>query len=171
MKNAKRLSLVLLIVFSSWQCWSQASIERWVIGTTGGSYTGGTWLVDYTAGETVITTVSNTGNTLTQGFQQPASILVSVNEHPETDWEVNLYPNPSSDFLNISISNIEEDKTVVELYDIIGQRLEYREFNTGGNQRLDCTFEMGQYATGTYFLRVSAGKELSEVYKIVKINQ
>jgi hypothetical protein len=171
MKNTKKFGFMLLIVFSSLQGWSQPSIERWVIGSMGGNYTSGSWVMDYTLGETMVTTVSNAGNILTQGFHQPAGLTVSVNEHPASNLQVSIYPNPSTDVLNISISNIQEDKTVLELYDLVGQRLGFKEFNTAGNQTVTCTFEMQQFATGAYFLRIVAGKSISEVYKISKINQ
>lgn len=170
MKITKHLLFLLLVSVMAIPGHTQ-TVDRWVIGSMGGSYESGDWVMDYTLGESVITTLSTPGSVLTQGFHQPGSLTVSVNEHPENDFQVLVYPNPSTDVLNISISNNPGEKTVIELYDLVGQRLEAQEFSNSAGQPLTCTFTMQRYATGAYFLRITSGKTVSEVIKITKISQ
>lgn len=170
MNFSKYLSTLLIMVTMGPQAWSQVSVERWVIGSVGGSYNSGTLNLDYTMGESVISTVTAAGATLTQGFHQPGNLAVSINENSSPDLLITVFPNPAVDQLNITISNIQEGRATLELLNIVGQRLEVRALEPVAGQPLHCVFEMQQYATGTYFLRIQSGKKV-QVIKVAKISQ
>ena len=62
--------------------------------------------------------------------------------------EINLYPNPTSDILNIS--NLEKDVNIIEMYDISGQRIRLENASVGTHQT-----DVSDLPTGTYFIRVN----------------
>lgn len=69
---------------------------------------------------------------------------VAIEELPE----INLYPNPTSDILNIS--NLQKDVNTIEMYDISGQRIRLENASVGTHQT-----DVSDLPTGTYFIRVN----------------
>ncbi|MBK7854796.1 MAG: hypothetical protein IPJ79_07685 [Bacteroidetes bacterium] len=67
----KKLIIALLIANSQLPIANSQSISRKAISTAGGTLTGGSSMVTFTIGETVIPSLSAGGNIITQGFQQP----------------------------------------------------------------------------------------------------
>lgn len=149
---------------------SAQSIERFVIGSGGGSYNDGTTYVDYTSGETVISTIGNVNNFLTQGFQQPfTNTYVAVQELPEQSNSVQLFPNPVVDQLNIQFTDPGNETCRIMLMDGLGQLLVDIEIVPASQPIFEIDFS--RYATGHYYLRIYQGKELIQTGKIIKINQ
>jgi hypothetical protein len=67
----KKLIIALLIANSQLPIANSQSISRKVVSSAGGTLTGGSSMVTFTIGETVIPSLSAGGNIITQGFQQP----------------------------------------------------------------------------------------------------
>jgi hypothetical protein len=65
--------------------------------------------------------------------------------------QLNVYPNPASELLNIDLGDIEEG--AIQLYNTSGQ-LKYEE----SISRSLMTIDISNYPVGTYFLKVSNGK-------------
>ncbi|MFH0865583.1 MAG: T9SS type A sorting domain-containing protein, partial [Bacteroidota bacterium] len=103
------------------------TVERFVVSSSGSSYSGPTLQVDYTVGEAVISTVSNTNNILTQGFQQPESMITDLDE-TSSDLNITYYPNPCYDICYISLGNSESETMNVQVYDILGQLITEKDF-------------------------------------------
>lgn len=148
------------------------SVERHVIATAGGTYYDGVnnFEMDYTVGEVAVTTISTTNNTLTQGFQQPFKLtLTAVQEYPDSDPQVIVYPNPVIDQLNISIEKPETGVYRVIVYDMLGQLMADKSFiaGSGGTEKLNIDFN--PYATGNYFVRIMHEKKVLQTSKIIKI--
>jgi hypothetical protein len=168
----KRIVVVIVLAFLTLGLRAQ-SIERWVIGAAGGTWYNGTnFEIDYTVGELAVTTISNTNNTLTQGFQQPKEPLswVSVQEYSDNPAQIILYPNPVVDQLNISIQNAQTGKYRVMVFDMLGQLLADETTSAGfdGTARLNMGFE--PYPTGNYFVRILHEQKIIQTGKIVKVN-
>jgi gliding motility-associated-like protein len=71
-----KLIIYISLFLSSLTAYAQVQISHQVIGSTGNfSVTSSGTSVSSTVGESAVTTLSNSNNTLTQGFQQPASSL------------------------------------------------------------------------------------------------
>lgn len=77
------------------------------------------------------------------------------------NFEVNIYPNPTQDFVTIDLSNLENEPSFI-LYDICGKRL--LEHNIAERRT---TIEMSAFPKGVYVLQV-ATKEESITERIVK---
>jgi|WetSurMetagenome_2_1015567.scaffolds.fasta_scaffold395372_2 hypothetical protein len=149
------------------------SIERWAISSSGGSYYDGTsFEMDYTAGEVIVTTLSNGTNFLTQGFQQPfTNSTVSVPENADENSNIQFYPNPVEDHLVISIQNAKSGVYRYQVYDLLGQLLSDETLTQSSNGDLLIKVDFQKYATGNYFLRLLHDNELINSGKIIKVNQ
>ncbi len=64
--------------------------------------------------------------------------------------EVIIYPNPSSDFINLQFGNVAAQKVDVNIFDINGRLVKRLEFNLSesGEQRVD----VSAFSNGTYFI-------------------
>ena len=111
--------LILFIAFST-QVIAQ-DLDHYVIGSDGGHSRNNQFSLDYTIGEVVTEFGEDTLNNvhLTQGFQQTMLAIVSVEEHV-LDIEIDVYPNPAVDYLNVSIPTLQEDMQFA-LFDMQGK--------------------------------------------------
>jgi hypothetical protein len=168
----KTLPFLVLLILSLGL--NAQSVERWVIGSAGGSYYDGVnnFEMDYTVGEVMVTTISNVNNTLTQGFQQPFKLAwVSVQDYSENPAQVILYPNPVVDQLNLSIQNAKTGEYRVMVFDVLGQLLIDQTVSAGFDGAAQLNLNFRSYATGNYYVRIVHEKKIIETGKIIKIDQ
>ncbi len=128
------------------------SIERQVIGSAGGSFSG-SFQVDWTAGETVVSTVTAGSVMLTQGFHQPPEAPNAV-RMVQAPVNLTAFPVPTSDMLNLNWVG-EKSEMNLELYNAAGNLVYNGVWGLAPNFQLD----LGNYSQGIYMLRISNTKE------------
>ena len=127
-------------------------------GTASG--TGGT--VTYTIGETNYINTTGSGGTITQGLQQPYEIVTSL-EEVTLSAEVSLYPNPTNEYVVLSVAAGDVNDLSYQLYDMQGKLLEGKNLND-----TQTNISMANYASATYFIKVLNSKNESKEFKIIK---
>jgi hypothetical protein len=159
--------LFTLISFGGLAFANAQSISPQVIASAGTHYTGSNAQLSWTIGEPVITTVSNGTNTITQGFHQTLLNVTSVEEQSIAGVNVTVFPNPTSDLLNINLTNNLKDLQM-DLFDMNGKLLQTRAIGAAeGNVQISMT----EYARANYLLRVfSADGSVNYTYKVQKMN-
>ena len=60
--------------------------------------------IDWTLGEVATITIQNLSQQITQGFHQPSYVITSVSTLLQEIGHVSVYPNPTSDLLNIHLN-------------------------------------------------------------------
>ena len=137
--------LLLFIAFST-QTLAQ-DLDHYVIGSDGGHSRNNQFSLDYTIGEVVTEFGEDSLNNvhLTQGFQQTMLAIVSVEEHVQ-DIEIDVYPNPAVDYLNVSIPTLQEDMQFA-LFDMQGKLIEQQKINSQA-----FTIGFSNMSTGNYLL-------------------
>jgi hypothetical protein len=163
----------LFLVFAFTQLLFSQSVERYVISSFGGSYFGGSTInVDFTAGESAITTLSNGSHILTQGFQQPFIFsVVNVAENSADPIHIIIYPNPVYDHVNIDLKNGAHAQYTVQVFDILGQLIMSEQADAGFDGTFRARFDLRKLATGNYFVRVLQGEMNLLTQKILKVTQ
>ena len=73
----KKIILVLSLLLNTYFGWNQ-SLSPTVIGSANGSYVGAIFSMDFTVGETFISTLSGGDYILTQGFHQPITLVDTI---------------------------------------------------------------------------------------------
>jgi hypothetical protein len=120
-----------------------------VVTTTGGYYANSAGSLSWTMGEPISETVSDSNNTLTQGFQQGSYFVVSVvDELAKPSINISVYPNPVSSLLNIKSNS--SDPLRAELVDLQGRTVYEQVFENGQGQidisnRSDEMYILGVY--------------------------
>lgn len=169
----KNFTASLLLCFACMQVLLAQSLERYVISSCGGSYfNGSNVVIDYSAGEVAIATLSSGSNILTQGFQQPFSnSVVFIAQHPDDPVQVELYPNPVYDQINIVLSNAAYQNYTIKVYDVVGQLLMEQEISADFDGQFKVSFNFHKLATGNYFIRITHEKTVIDTRKVIKIDQ
>ncbi|MCG3166207.1 MAG: hypothetical protein POELPBGB_01984 [Bacteroidia bacterium] len=146
---------------------SGQSISPQVIASAGTHYAAGNAQLSWTVGEPVITTVSNGSNIITQGFHQTLLNATAVEEQTVAGINVNVYPNPVQDVLNVNIVNNLKNLQM-ELFDMSGKLLQARGI---GAAESTVQVNMTEYARANYLLRIyAADGSVNYTYKVQKMN-
>lgn len=152
--------LIYILILTSFGANAQ-SISNQVISSYGLSASNGTTQTDVTIGESVVKTMSDGNNTLTNGIHQTKLIITTINEN-ETNNKYNFYPNPVTETLNFSYTT--NEPVNVRLFDVTGKILWIKQ-NVVSNEQIN----FNDKSKGTYIIKVTDNKnnELKTI-KVVK---
>ena len=155
-----KLSAVLLLGLGLTGLQAQTSINA-----TGGDASGSGGSASYSVGQVVYTTNTGTNGTVAQGVQQPyeISVVTGIEEAKGINLSVTAYPNPTTDYLTLSIAEFEISNLSYQLYDMNGKLLQNAKIT--GNQT---SIVMSNLFPANYFLRVIHGNKEVKTFKIIK---
>jgi len=152
----KKNILLLIVVLLSVSISAQE-----VIATQGASYSNTNNSIDFTIGEVVIATLTNTNNVLTQGFHQTNLTVLAVDDF-DINYQARVFPNPAEDFLQLDIQNFEGLN--YKIYTLLGKELAYAKIN-----KKNTDVNLGNYAKGLYFLAIlNENNQKLKTYRILK---
>ena len=137
-----------------------AATAQEVVSSQGQTYSNANGSIDFTVGEVIINTGSNGTNDLTQGFHQTNWNFLGVVDFAP-DFEVTIFPNPTSDVLNIK-STIYQDISY-SLYDAQGKLVLKNVLSETVTQ-----IQVNQLAPGAYSLSINDKKEQLKNFKLIK---
>jgi hypothetical protein len=165
MKSLLTTILTFMFVLSV----SGQEVKQQVVASAGGFEVSGdnSISLSWTLGELVITTVeSESGDMiLTQGFQQSVLVINAIQKNPDLGVEVIVFPNPTSDLININFSAPLDGETELFLNSATGRLVYSNKMMLG---ELLKQINMHQYPGGTYILRIQNGIRIN-IYKIIKL--
>jgi hypothetical protein len=121
----------------------------------------------WSIGEIMVETYSNTDNFLTQGFHQTNyEVITKVDNISGIDFKISVFPNPTSDLINLQIKGEIKQSMTYKVVDLQGKIL-LEESNWTTDQQVN----ISQFSQNMYLLEVSTkdGKKVS-VFKIQKTN-
>ncbi len=154
----KKLTLVACIVFATQLMYSQETIP-----TSGGDATGSGGSSSYTVGQLVYTTNIGSG-TVSQGVQQAFEFQTLSNSELNTiNLSAIMYPNPTSDYVMLKISDTALYNLSYHLVDINGKAISNGSLTNGDTQ-----INMQQLPVGMYILKVSQNNQELKTFKIIK---
>ncbi len=181
-----RTIIIIALLFSIVKTSSAQSIDNKVIASSGKALTHASASIEGTLGEPFVKVLMNNGYTISQGFHQPTITivpvkisedgeLVEIEYATEAEFEkaavevaaaVEIYPNPTADFVNIRIDGDHPGKGRILMYNMQGKLVNDTRFE-GGFVSVEFTGE----APGNYILHlIDDSGVLSGTYKIVKSN-
>ena len=155
-----KLSAVLLLGLGLTGLQAQESINA-----TGGNASGSGGTVAYSVGQVVYTTNTGTSGSVAQGVQQPYEIstVTGLEEAKGISLSVSAYPNPTTDYLTLSIGEFEISNLSYQLYDMNGKILQSEKI--ADNQT---NIVMSNLVSATYFVKVIQGNKEVKTFKIIK---
>lgn len=157
-----RLKLSALLFFGLGLTGLQAQES---VNTTGGNASGSGGSASYSVGQVVYTTHTGTNGSVAQGVQQPfeISLVTGLEEAKGINLSVFAYPNPTTDYLTLSIDAFDFSSLSYQLYDMHGKLLQSEKIT--GNQT---SIIINNLVSATYFIKVIRGNKEIKIYKIIK---
>jgi hypothetical protein len=154
----KKMTLVAGLLLATQLMYSQQSIPA-----TGGDATGSGGSCSYTVGQLVYTTNTGSG-TVIQGVQQSLELFTLSNPELTTvNLSAVIYPNPTSDYVMLKISDTALYNLSYHLIDINGKAISNGSLTNGDTQ-----INMQQLPVGMYILKVSQNNQELKTFKIIK---
>ena len=149
-------TLLFILCFSA-----VCSFGQQTIVATGGDFSGSGGSVSYSIGQVAYT--SSQDGFVSEGVQQPYEVLItSLDESFATDYQVNIYPNPTAHELVIQTQNTHGSLTA-QIFNQAGGSIE--------NMKLlsDLTsISVINWAAGAYVIRIKDESGNSAVYQVIK---
>lgn len=132
---------------------------------TGGNASGSGGSASYSVGQVVYTTNAGTNGFIVQGVQQPfeISVVTGLEEAKYILLQCLAFPNPTTDFLNLTVENYANHNLLYQLFDVSGNLLEAKKLD--GNQT---NIVVSKLVAATYFLKVSDNNKEVKTFKIIK---
>ena len=139
-----------------------------ILSTAGETFQGNAIQLDWTIGELAISSIQNAGYQITQGFHQPFYTVSSINELPSTIGQINLFPNPTADYLTMELSFDTYSTFLIQLFDTNG-KLIWIKIKEG--KEIKDNISLRGLPNGSYFLSFIIDENLySKTFTIQKIN-
>lgn len=135
------------------------------IPASGGNMTGTGGTVSYTVGQVVYTANSSSSGTLIQGIQQPFEIFVitGLEEAAGINLTFEVFPNPSTDFVRLTIKNYELEYLGYQLFNVNGILIHAERIVDE-----ETVIDMGKLAPGNYYLHIRDSQREVKTFKIIK---
>lgn len=157
--EAKKVILSVLLLWIGLKAQAQA-----LITSTGGNVSSSGGSVSFSVGQIVYKTNTSSIGSAAPGVQQPyeISILQGIEDN-SINLNLNVYPNPTSNFLILNAGNTEFSTLNFELYDISGKLIESRKMISNSE-----AIAMENLPVDTYFLKIKNINNESKIFKIIK---
>ena len=145
-------------------CLFSITLQAQEVVTTSGGYGETTGArVTWTIGEPVTETVTGTTTILTQGFNQGDLIITLIKSPELPGLNVKVYPNPTSEYLKLSVGDADVENLNYILVDMGGKVV-----NKNILKGMESEIPMGNLTPSTYFLKIYQKKTEIAIFKIIK---
>tara|TARA_R110001592_G_scaffold23435_4_gene91849 strand:- start:383 stop:865 length:483 start_codon:yes stop_codon:yes gene_type:complete len=133
--------------------------------SSGGNASGNGGTSSYSIGQIFYETNNGSKENIVQGVQQPFEIsaVLGLEEPLDISYNFLVYPNPTTDFLNLTISQIENKKFIYQVFDLNGRLLFHKKMENNNSE-----IRMNQLANAVYLLKIFENKKLIKIFKIIK---
>jgi len=154
----------IFLLLATYVTFSQ-QVSPEVISSAGDHFENDDISLSWTLGEPIISTLSGE-YILTQGFHQDLFIITSVDETTIPDFDIQIFPNPTPDYLNIEInhSGSTKNKIIIQLLDMKGGLIkELKKANNFNSTQIN----LQAFERANYFLRIIINNQ-TKTFKIMK---
>lgn len=159
----KHFIVVLLIIIGLNQLPAQ-SIPHTVVGNAGGYYENLLFgNLHWTVGEVAVSLHQN-GPSIGEGFHRAYFELIVSTDDVTLDWDVKVFPNPTTDFLQIKLAGSEVANA--QLFASNGQLL----VNKDGLLS-EAIFDFTSFPAGTYWLKLQGENGQQRSFQVIKVRQ
>ncbi len=136
-----------------------------VILSSGGEASGSGGSVSYSVGQIADTAITGTSYSAVEGVQQPyeISVYTAIGEIEGINLMFTVYPNPTADYLTLSIDEFDLSNLSYQLFDINGQLIEDNEIIENYTD-----IDMSNCLPSFYFLKILQKNKPIITFKIIK---
>jgi hypothetical protein len=155
------VAILLALVFSLSTVTAQESVNA-----TGGNASGSGGSASYSVGQVTFQTHIGTSGSVAEGVQKPyeISVVTGLDEAKGINLSVTAFPNPTSDYLTLEVTEFELSNLSYQLFNMQGQLLQSERIT--GNQT---SIVMIHFLPAVYFVKVVQGNKEVKTFKIIKL--
>jgi hypothetical protein len=155
----KTILILLCALIVSFTAQSQEAITA-----SGGEGVGSGGTSSYTLGQVFYTATTGSNGTISQGIQKSIELFALSNPAlTSVNLEAVIYPNPTSDQVMLTITDIALTDLSYVLLDIQGKVVSNAKINT-----IDTRVSLQGLSVGTYVLKVNQKNSELKTFKIIK---
>lgn len=151
------LSLLCLKLLCGWGLYAQVGT---VAGGGDGAGSGGS--IAFSLGQIDYSAAANGSGAINAGIQQPYEVFVSAVDEDYLQFQVELFPNPSSDFLHLRIGEMLPNLHY-QLFDLNGRMLSAAKITQTQSQ-----IDLQALPSATYFINILDANKAVKTFKIIK---
>lgn len=155
--NLKKVLLFSLVALGGSSLQAQQSVH-----TSGGTATGAGGTITYSIGQAFDTYNSGATGSVAEGVQQASEVMLGV-ELTEINLQLAMYPNPTTNYLNLGFGDYETTNVTYQFFDLQG-----KEVSKKTKAQTDNTIEMSAFPAGVYLLTITKNERPIKIYKIIK---
>lgn len=160
-----KYTLILLLLVCTISSTTAQNLRSYVIGTFSATTVHDDGAVFISMGEPLSTEIEEDGTMIAQGFLQVTILGKTVATEEALDFDLTVYPNPVSQYLNIELAEVPDKSAEYIIYDQSGRLISSAPIK-GVVTQVDFKSQM----TGIYFLQLRTTDKQSKVVKINKQN-
>lgn len=151
--------LISILVISAFKVNAQETTT-----SSGGNATGTNGNISYTIGQTIYTTNTGTSGSVAQGVQQPFEIQAVLGiDNFNINLQMAVFPNPTTNWLQLDIKNYGFEKLNYQIFDINGKLILQSIISAETT-----TISMENLSTNIYLLKVLNNNKEVKTFKIIK---
>lgn len=160
----KQMLCIIFCVIGFGKTYCQ-QISNDLISTSGNYDSNDDNQISWIIGESFTETLSNSENTLTQGFLQTNLEITSINEFQIKELEIEIFPNPTNEILNIIYINNENDELYYSITNLNGKIISIGSIVE--HDKVMKQIDFTNYNSGIYIITFST-KKLNQSFQIIK---
>jgi hypothetical protein len=151
--------ITLIALFASFTMHSQQAVDA-----SGGGTRGSGGSTSYSVGLIIYTTQTSSSGSISQGAQQSYEIFTLSNaDLSSVSLTATSYPNPTSDYVVLTIHDGGPVGLSYGLYDVQGKPI-FRDIISSKDTQID----MHSLSAGTYLLNINENNQKLKSFKIIK---
>ena len=139
-------------------------ISQEIISSTNGDSSGSGGSSSYTIGQVFFNTIESDNGSLVQGVQQPFEFqTLSTPALLTVQLTAVTYPNPTTEFVLLKISDTALENLQYTLFDLNGKTIDSKKINSYSTK-----ITMKNFAIGMYLLKLTKNNQPLKTFKIIK---
>ena len=151
--------LIATLLLGAFQAQAQEAVA-----TAGGNASGTNENVSYTVGQVVYTTNTGTTGSVAQGVQQPFEIQTVLGaENFNINLQLAVYPNPTTNWLQLEVRNTDFANLSYQLFDLNGKMILNEKITAETS-----SIQMERLPAAIFLLKVVSNNKEVKTFKIIK---
>ena len=139
-------------------------ISQEIISPSAGDSSGSGGSLSYTIGQVFFNTIESDYGSLVQGVQQPFEFqTLSTPALLTVQLTAVTYPNPTTEFVLLKISDTALENLQYTLFDLNGKTIDSKKINSFSTK-----ITMKNFAIGMYLLKLTKNNQPLKTFKIIK---
>ena len=151
--------LIATLLLGAFQAQAQEAVA-----TAGGNASGTNRNVSYAVGQVVYTTNTGTTGSVAQGVQQPFEIQTVLGaENFNINLQLAVYPNPTTNWLQLEVRNTDFANLSYQLFDLNGKMILNEKITAETS-----SIQMERLPAAIFLLKVVSNNKEVKTFKIIK---